>query len=276
MAINYAQKYSSKVDEKFSKEAKSDSCVNKEYDFVGAKTVQVYSVATSTMNNYSQAGTSRYGTPAELNTTLQEMTMTQDRSFTFTIDKMNEDETAGALEAGKALARQLREVVIPEVDAYRFTKMIAGAGTAITVAAASPLTVDNIEGAIYAGTTVLDENQAPEVGRFLIVTPAVYALMKASKSIVLNTEIGQEMKLKGVIAEYDGMNVIKIPSNRLPAKTNFLIGHNVACTSPVKLAEYKIHDNVPGISGKLVEGRVYYDAFVLNNKKMALYASKNA
>ena len=43
--------------------------------------------------------------------------------------------------------------------------------------------------------------------------------------------------------------------------------------SPVKLAEYNTHDNPPGISGWLVEGRVYFDAFFLNNKKKAIAIS---
>ena len=50
----------------------------------------------------------------------------------------------------------------------------------------------------------------------------------------------------------------------------------MATTSPVKLSEYKIHDNPPGINGWLVEGRVYYDAFVLENKKSAIYVFKTA
>ena len=59
-----------------------------------------------------------------------------------------------------------------------------------------------------------------------------------------------------------------------------LIGKKLAflkdMTSPVKLADYKIHENPQGINGWLVEGRIYYDAFVLNNKKAAIYLSKQA
>ena len=50
----------------------------------------------------------------------------------------------------------------------------------------------------------------------------------------------------------------------------------MAMTSPVKLADYKIHENPQGINGWLVEGRIYYDAFVLKNKKAAIYLSKQA
>ena len=54
----------------------------------------------------------------------------------------------------------------------------------------------------------------------------------------------------------------------------FIIVHKSAVTAPVKLSEYKIHDNPPGINGWLIEGRVYYDAFVLNSKKNAVYVHK--
>ena len=49
-----------------------------------------------------------------------------------------------------------------------------------------------------------------------------------------------------------------------------------AVTAPVKLTEYKINDNPPGINGWLVEGRVYYDAFVLNNKNTGIYVHSAA
>ncbi len=268
MAVDYAVKYSNVVDERMKVESKSDKCINKDYDFVGAKTVKVYSISTAPMGDYTKSGTSRYGTPAELDAPTQELTMRRDRSFTFTIDKMSKDETKDALNAGKALARQIREVVIPEVDTYRFGVMATNAGTIATPAA---ITAANVYDAILAGTEVLDDNEAPQVGRFLVVSPAVYGAMKKSDDIVLDTEVGQEMRVRGVVAIYDGMEVIKVPSSRLPANAGLIIGHPMATPSPIKLAEYKVHEDAPGISGSLVEGRVYYDAFVLDNKKKALY-----
>lgn len=83
--ISYAEKYSKVVDEKFASESKSALVVNRDYDFVGAKTVKVYTISTSSMNNYGrdQTGTSRYGEVGNLDATAQELTMTRDRSFTF-------------------------------------------------------------------------------------------------------------------------------------------------------------------------------------------------
>lgn len=265
--IDYAVKYNGAVIEKFKAESKSDRIVNQEFDFVGAKTVCVYNVPTVAMGDYTRTGLSRFGTPTELSATKEEMTMTKDRAFTFTIDRMNTDETGGALEAGKALARQLKEVVIPEVDTYRFSTMATKAGTKASVLA---LTVDNVYESILAGSVALDEKEVPQEGRQVIVSPKVRKLLLDSKYL-LASDISQEMRNRGVVGMVDGMEIIQVPSNRLPANFGFMIAHPLACCSPVKLATYKTHDNVPGIDGALVEGRIYYDAFVLTERAKAIY-----
>ncbi|EKY22788.1 hypothetical protein [Clostridium celatum] len=112
---------------------------------------------------------------------------------------------------------------------------------------------------VDSGTEALDESEVPQEVRFLLVTPATYRVIKKSKDIAMETDIGHDMKIKGIIAEYDGMSVLKVTSNRVPTDCGFLIGHPMATVLPVKLAEYKIHEDPPGISGDLIDGRVYYE-----------------
>lgn len=113
MAINLAKKYSPKVDERFKLGTLTGSAVNNDYEWTGVSAVEVYSIPTVDMSDYTRTGSARYGTPSELQDTLQEMLLSKDRAFTFTIDKGNEMEQMGAKEAGKALRRQIDEVVIP-------------------------------------------------------------------------------------------------------------------------------------------------------------------
>ena len=87
----------------------------------------------------------------------------------------------------------------------------------------------------------------------------------------METQIGNDMRLKGVVSNLDGANVIKVPASRLPENFGFLLAHPSATVAPTKLEDYKAHRDPPGISGSLVEGRIVYDAFVLDNKKKALY-----
>ena len=79
------------------------------------------------------------------------------------------------------------------------------------------------------------------------------------------------MRIWGGIDNLDGMTVLKVPANRLPADFGFMIAHPCATVAPSKLESYKTHQDPPGISGTLVEGRVAYDAFVLENKAKAIY-----
>ncbi|MNW60918.1 hypothetical protein D3C74_389440 [compost metagenome] len=117
----------------------------------------------------------------------------------------------------------------------------------------------------------MDNAEVIESGRIIVVTPDTYLLMKQAPDIVMETDIGNELRLKGVIAMLDGAMIIRVPASRLPEDFGFMIAHPVATVSPVKLAEYKIHIDAPGISGSLVEGRVNYDSFVLDNKSKAIY-----
>lgn len=273
MSISLVTKFQPYTDEQFATESKKSLLTNQDFDWTGAHTVKVYKVTTASMTDYGRSGPatgnwSRYGAVQGLDATTEEFTLRKDRSFTFAIDKLDEDETARQLAAASALARQNRQVVIPEVDAYTYGIMAAGAGTKPT---AATLTTDNIYAEILKASQVMDDAGVPETGRVLVVTPATYAIMKKCKDITMETDIGNELRLKGVIGILDGMNVQKIPSSRLPAQFGFMAAHPCACVAPVKLEDYTIHSNPPGISGSLVEGRIVYDAFVLDNKKSAIY-----
>lgn len=273
MAIELVTKFSPIVDEIFTKESKLNLLTNNDYDFIGAHAVKVYTVTTATMNDYGRSGPaegnwSRYGEVQGLDATTQTLTLSRDRAFTFAIDKMDADETGQALSATPAVARQTRQVVIPEVDTYVYGKMCAGAGHKPTALA---LTAANIYGEVLKANTALDNADVPETGRVLVVTPDVYMLMKQSTDIVMETDIGADMRLKGVIANLDGATVIRVSPGRLPEGFGFMLAHPVATVAPFKLEDCKIHQDPPGISGSLVEGRFVYDAFVLNNKKNAIY-----
>ena len=272
MAIDLVTKFHPYVDEQFATESKKSLLTNQDFDWTGAHTVKVYKITTSKMNDYDRSGTgenpSRSGPIAGLDATTEEFTLRKDRSFTFAIDKLDTDETAQQLMAASALARQNREVVIPEVDTYVYGIMTAGAGTK---PAAVSLTATNIYEQILTASNTLDNAEVPETGRVLVVTPDTYTLMKKCKDITMETDIGNDMRIRGVIANLDGALVLKVPASRLPAGFGFMLVHPCACVAPTKLEDYKIHQDPPGISGALVEGRICYDAFILDNKKKAIY-----
>lgn len=274
MAINLVTKFQPYVDEIFKKESKKALVTNQDFDWTGAHTVKVYKISTGSMNDYDRAGTgsgvtgSRFGAVESLDATTEEFTLKKDRSFTFAIDKLDSDETAQQLAASTALARQQREVVIPEIDSYVYGVMAAGAGMKPKAVALTP---ENIYDEITKGTNSLDNAEVPDENRVIIVSPDVYRLMKKSKDIVMETDIDTNLRKQGVVSNLDGAAVIKVPASRLPKNCGFILCHPSATVAPTKLEDYRVHQDPPGISGSLVEGRVCYDAFVLDNKKMAIY-----
>jgi len=281
-SIDLVTKFSPLVDERFEVESKTSLVTNKDYDFIGTKSIKIYSVSTSPMNDYGRntaMGTgegqvlSRYGVIQDLATDTQEVSMEKDRSFIFVVDKMDQDETLQALNAGSALARQLREVVIPEVDKYTYKKMADNAGhTEYSV------TIDktNAYTSLTDANEYLDEKKIPVDGRVAVVTPKFYKFLKQDKDAVLETEIGENMRIKGVIANMDGLVIQKVVSSLLPENMNFMVAHKVATTQAIKLAEYNTNPGGVLASGQIVTGRIYYTAFVRNNKKDAIYVSMSS
>ena len=276
MAINLVTKFTDHVDELFTAESKKSLLTNNDYDWTGAHTIKVHKVNTVSMNDYDRAGTgkntSRFGVLGKVENELEEFTLKKDRSFTFVIDKMDKDETGGVLSGASALARQQREIIIPEVDTYTYGVMAASAGTKVVDVT---LTESNIYDEIIKGTELLDDEDVPDTGRVLTVVPEVYRMMKKCPDLSLDCDVTEKQRLSGVIAMVDGMDVVKISKKRMPANAGFMISHPVATVAPTKLEDYRVHQDPPGISGELVEGRIVYDAFVLDNKKKAIYYVEN-
>lgn len=269
MAVNYAAKYSQQVDERFKLGALTSSLVNYAFEWLGVSTVKVYSMPTAAMGDYTTEGASRYGTPEELGNEVQEMTLAKDRAFTFTIDKKSEDDTIGTMEAGAALRRQIDEVVIPEIDTYRIAKLVAGADAG-NIVKDTAVTKANAYEKFLAVQEILDNKKVPTGGRICICTPGYYNMLKLDEAFTKKGDMATQIAINGLVGEVDGVYFVKAPKSYFPEKVHFIITNPIVMPSPIKLAEYKIHDDAPGISGYLVEGRVRYDAFVLNKKKDAI------
>lgn len=271
--INLATKYASAAQERFYKDSVTQDSFSKDIDmeFTGVRTVRVYDIDTAPLNDYTRSGANRYGEPQELTDNLQEFIMTQDKSFTYTIDKGNAKEQFNVKQAGTSLKRQMREVVTPYIDRYRLKKWAEGAG--IVVGLASAPDKATIGSAIMDGTVAMDDALAPSEGRTLYVSSAMYKLLKLCDEFTNSDGLTTKAVGKGVVGEFDGMVVKKVPSSYMPYGAYFMIIMKGAAISPMKLNDYKIHTDPQGISGDLVEGRIMFDAFVKGTKANGIYVA---
>lgn len=271
MAINVAQKYERKVDERFKLKELTGSGLNTDYNWEGVDTIKVYSINTVSLNNYTKSGSNRYGTPNELEDTLQTMQVTNDKSFTFTIDEFYKRSQMGAKVAGKALAREIDEVIVPAKDTQRL-KVWADTAYANSQVVYDTLSSSNAYSMFLDAQEKLDNEKVPRTNRVFYCSPAYFKNIKLDSNFIKASDIAMGKLINGQVGMIDGVKVVMVPSTYLKTNLYGIIVYTPSTISPSKLQEYKIHDNPPGINGDLVEGRVMFDTFVLDAKKKGVVA----
>ena len=277
MAQNYAAKYQATIDEVFRINSVTDIVINKgiRLDYAGVNAVTIYGVATVAETAYVRSGSNRFGALVELDTTKQTFTLSQDRAFTYSIDRGNLEDSLMVTEAGSTLQREIEVVCVPNTDIYRLAALSTYAianGQATTLA----LTSSNTYSSLLSRQAQLDDLKVPADGRVCFVTPATYALLKQDSNFIKASDMAQEMLKKGVVGEVDGLTIVKVPTSYLVANAGFMIVHNTVLVAPHKFDTFRILKEVQGIDGWVVEGRRYYDAFIPTNHGVGLVLHKIA
>jgi N4-gp56 family major capsid protein len=260
MAENY-QAVKGALLERFAARSYTENVLTGRFDWTSAKTVSVVTPKLAALVPYNEAGgAARYGTPANLGNDYQDLTLTQDKAFTYTIS--SNDENGIDRDAGASLARNVDFVIAPAIDTYRFAEMVENAPED-NISSEAVDDTDAYE-TLLGSCEKLDEAGVPQAGRVVFVSPSFHKYLKLDDSFIKASDMGQAMLVTGQVGEVDGMAVIKVPSAVLGEGVDYIVCHTETVAAPVKLAEYKIHANPQGISGTLIEGRVIFDAFVLD------------
>ena len=280
MAINLFSKYEQKVAERFKLGSKTDGGAGNEYQFSGVKTIKIPSVDTVPLVDYTRSGTTRFGNLTELGDTVQELTMKQDKGFTFSIDAGNAAEQFNIKQANAALKREIDEVITPHIDKYRLQSWADGKGlsTGKTVLSSNDgaLTKANIVEAIFNGGAKMSDEKVPNVNRTLYIPELTFVKFKLADVVMGADGIAAENIRKGYRGTIDGMQVVTVPASLFPTGVNFLIKYKGATVDPFKLKNYRVHKNPMGVDGDVVEGRILFDSFVLDAKCKGIYVSKTA
>lgn len=271
MAINLAQKFETKTSQLLKARRKTEGMVNNDWSWDGVNAINVYTLTDPIMGNYNaNGGNNRYGNPTEVEDTIQTWTLSRDRSWTKIIDKKNFQDTMMIRKPGAYLAQATKNVLVPEMDAY-ILQTIATAGAVgdrddiVTDAATSSSNAYTNFLTINADIT---DNECPTEGRVAGMIASYYNLLKQG-GFVLDSDSAYRDRKTGNLGTVDGVEVVIIPSNRMPSTSgaiDLLITHPMATVAPEKLTDYTLHNNPPGISGDLLEYRHRYDCFVDTNK----------
>lgn len=132
--------------------------------------------------------------------TNETVTCNFDRGRMFTVDNLDNAETAG-IAYGRLASEFIRTKVVPELDAFRISKYASASGISTTTAA-DLSTGAAVVAALRAAVNTFDEDEVPTDQRYLYITPTLYGLIKD-----LDTT-----KSKQVL---EGLNVVPIPQSRM-------------------------------------------------------------
>ena len=270
-SINLASKYSDKIAAKFTHASYFAGNVSTDYDFAGVKSLTIYTPVTVDLNDYDRtAAANRFGTPTELGDTIQELVMTQDKGFSITIDRGNDSDQMLTKEAGKMLGIQLSEKVVPLMDKYALDKYFHEAGN--IVGADTVPSQDDIVSYIFDAATTMDNKLVPPENRYLYIKATYYNILRQASEFLAVDSLAVKALGKGLVGEIADMKVIKVPDCYFPENTYFLVAYKDSVILPNKIKTARVLKNVPGLDGSLLEGRNYFDAFVLGAKADGVYA----
>lgn len=271
MAQNYAAAHLKAVDERVYLESKTAGrfANNIRLDFNGRNSVTIYNVNTVAEVDYNrgEVNGSRFGQLTEVGTGTQTMVLSQDKAFNAAIDRGNYEDSQMVTEAASFVKRQVREVSVPATDVYNLGILTAYAiANAQGTVGGTAVAYNTIYSLILAQQAALDELKYPEDGRTLWITPTNYNLLKRDPEFMKACDTTVADLKKGIVGQVDGLTIVKVPASYLVNKFEFMITCKDVAVAINKFNMIRTLDNDSNIDGWLVQGRRYYDCFILSQK----------
>lgn len=315
-AIELITKWSSKAWDKVYKREAISSILDGDKDllkFTGVKTVKIAKFNASGLSDYHRPNSAADGVfggdghdtsmvgqgygyqQGDVSLVWEEFTLSCDRGVQLRIELFDDEETDG-LAVAASTTEVSRTQVIPEVDAYVFSKLaeLAGHIHAVDIVPSATLGIGAAGNPLYElnnAFLALAEAEVPETDQVIFCSNKFYNALRNTGELVKSlrqTEYGENVKF--TIGEYEGREIIAVPENRFKTMIKLLNGGygfatgskkiNFICCAKSAVYHVTKYDKVrvfsPGVvqdfDGYKVNIRVYHDVFVPDNKKPAIYA----
>lgn len=220
--------------------------------------------------------------------------LTADRGRGFQIDAMDNQESLILLFIN-VISEFIRVYVVPEIDAYRFSRYASKSGIG---SATGEYTADTVLGAIDLAAQEMSDAEVPEEGRVLFLSNNIYALIKDSPRFSRRILPGESPDRN--FEMLDDMIIKRVPRGRFFTKVtlldaitpgqeaggylkdndasdiNFAIIHPSAVLQIVKREKARIF--APDVNQEAdafkYQYRIYHDAYVYDNKVNGIFISK--
>ena len=271
MGINYSTEFQKKTADALASASFIAGKASNEYSWDGSKSIEVATIQTVAFDSYTRSGTNRYGTPTEIEDTKQTLTVAQDKGYSLTVDKGRMTEQKRIVNGAKVHGLQAKEQGVPMLDKYALNVWGNKAGG---VKVDGTLSASTALDAIFAADVAFRNAQVPMGNRYCFIPASIYNLVRTDSRFITVEALGKKVLETGVVGQIADFQVVVCPDSYFTdTNVNFLCVWKKAVLAPVKINDAKIHMDPPGISGDLIEGRMLFDAFVLDTYKNAVYVS---
>ena len=236
--------------------------------------------------------------------TYRDYTLTQDRGRTFHLDAMDVDETNFVANAGTVMGEFQRTQVIPEVDAYRYSKIAALARGVSNETAAFTPSKANILGQLDADIANIRDIVGEDEPLVIIMSTPVRTVLNTADGITrfLDTTQFKAGVVDTKVKTYNEIPIFGVPSLRMKTAYVFKDGTTsgqeaggfvadgtakginwiiIARRAPIAISKTdKVRIFAPDVNQKAdawkLDYRKYHDIWIPNNKLAGVWVNTGA
>lgn len=183
--------------------------------------VKITTPGNITVNDYS--GTVTYETP---DSTQQTLLIDQDKYWAFEVD--DADQVQANVNLIDVYTRRAAYALADKVD-QNIASLYTDTG-ATTVALDISAGSSGVRGALVDANKELDDNSVPRSGRWLVVSPTVFAGIMKSSDYTPASELGDQLKVAGTVGMLEGFSIFISRNVQVSTQHKCLFGTQDAIT----------------------------------------------
>lgn len=188
----------------------------------GGKEVKIPKMNMDGLGDYSRANGFTQGS---ITLEYETKTMTMDRGRTFMLDSMDVNESNFVANATNAMGQFQATKVVPEIDAYRYSKIASLAITGNVASGGNTITEANVLKLLKADITAI-EDIVGDIPLVITMATPIAAILDDNEKISKRLDVTEFTKgdIVTKVKSFDGHPIVKVPSARMKTAYTFYDG----------------------------------------------------
>lgn len=195
----------------------------------GGKEVKIPKMNMDGLGDYSRANGFTQGS---ITLEYETKTMTQDRGRTFMLDSMDVNESNFVANATNAMGQFQATKVVPEIDAYRYSKIASLAVAGNVASGGNTIDETNVLALLKADITAI-EDIVGDIPLVITMATPIAAILDQNEKISKRLDVTEFTKgdIVTKVKSFDGHPIVKVPSARMKTAYTFYDGKSSGQTA---------------------------------------------